>query len=79
MTAEELGREKAERQAYWPGDESGWADALFARVERDRPDLIEPVFRALSKVLYSHPGESPALQAELNAARERFMSSRNVS
>jgi hypothetical protein len=49
-----------------------WADALFDRIARDRPDLTEAVFRALSKVFFSHPDESAALQAELNAARARF-------
>ncbi len=34
--------------------------------------------RALSKVFFSHADESAALQAELNAARERF-TSRNLS
>jgi hypothetical protein len=52
--------------------EISWAGALFSRLERYRPDLIEPVFRALTKVLHPDVGGSLPLQRELIDARRRF-------
>jgi hypothetical protein len=50
-------------------DDAAWARALFERIARDRPDLIDAVFRAMSKVLHPDAGGNTALMRELNDAR----------
>ena len=55
-----------------PGvSQANWADALFNRVG---PDRVDPIFRALTRIL--HP-DNPAtgdevIQQELNKARDKF-------
>jgi len=48
---------------------AGWADALFTAVG---PNRVEPVFRAMSRIIHQDAGGGDTrLMQELNAARER--------